>query len=61
MTLFRLPKFTVDWSVLFRRRVGIFLVEVAGCAAILDGIAHYSHPAAFIVGGVGAVLAMERQ
>ncbi len=42
------------------RGVGLLVVELAGSASLLDGIAHYSHPAAFIVGGVGAIVAVER-
>jgi hypothetical protein len=42
------------------RGVGLLVVELAGSASVLKGIAHYSHPAAFIVGGIGAIFAVER-
>lgn len=58
--MFKLPKFEVNLKVLFNRHLGMFVAELGGCAAILAGIAHYSHAAAWIVGGVGAVLAIER-
>jgi len=36
-------------------------VELAGSAAILAAIAHYNWPAALAVGGVAAIVAVERQ
>lgn len=59
--MFKLPKFDVHWAALFARPVRHLAIQLAGCAAILAGIAHYSHAAALIVGGLGAVIAIERQ
>ena len=59
--MFKLPKFTIDWRVLFSKPVGYLAVQVGGCAAVIAGVAHYSHAAAWILGGVIAFMAIERQ
>ena len=59
--MFKLPKWEIDWSKVFARRVRFVAIELAACAAVLVGVAHYSHPAAWILGGVGTILAIERQ
>ena len=43
------------------RTVSFLSIELAGSAAVLDGIAHYSRPIALIIGGIGAILAVERR
>lgn len=37
------------------------LIQLLGCAAVLYGVAIYSHPIAFIIGGIAAVVVIERQ
>lgn len=43
------------------RTVAFLSIELAGSGAVLDGIAHYSRPIALIIGGIGAVVAVERR
>lgn len=45
----------------FTRARAFLAVELAGGAAILVAIAHYNWPAALAVGGVAAIVAVERQ
>lgn len=45
----------------FTKARAFFTVELAGGAAILAGIAHYNWPAALAVGGLAAIVAVERQ
>lgn len=45
----------------FTKARTFFTVELAGGAAILAGIAHYNWPAALAVGGLAAIVAVERQ
>jgi hypothetical protein len=59
--MFRLPKFTIDWSVLVSRPARHLAVQLGGCAAVLAGVAHWSHAAAWVLGGLIAVIAIERQ
>ncbi len=47
------PKFTIS-----RRQM---VLQCAGAGSVLVGIAQYSIPIALIIGGVGAILAVERQ
>lgn len=60
--MFKLPKITlkslVGW---YERKHGLLAVELAGCAAVLVALAHYSWPGALALGGIGAVFAAERQ
>lgn len=56
--------FKLDLSKLrvsLKRAHALLLVELAGSAAVLVAIAHYNWPAALGVGGLGAILAAERQ
>jgi hypothetical protein len=51
----------------FRLKISIpaefwpLLVQLAGAGCILYGISLYSHPIAFIIGGLAAILAIEMQ
>jgi hypothetical protein len=45
----------------FTRKRNLFMVELAGGAAVLAGIAHYNWPAALAAGGLAAIVAVERQ
>lgn len=55
-----------DWKistafVAVHRNARILTLEIVGALTVLVGIAQYSVPIALIVGGVGAVVAAERQ
>jgi hypothetical protein len=45
----------------FTKARALVAVELTGGAAVLAGIAHYNWPAALAVGGLAAIVAVERQ
>jgi hypothetical protein len=58
--MFKLPKFTVNWSVLFTRKIAMTLVSLTGCVALVDAVAHYSHAGAMALAGVALLIVGER-
>jgi hypothetical protein len=48
-------------SITAARNVHYFLLQIAGTFAVLYGISYWSVPIALIVGGVGAIVAVELQ
>lgn len=55
------PKIQKVTAAQFTRARAYLTVELAGGAAILAAIAHYNWPAALGVGGLAAIVAIERQ
>lgn len=59
-------KLRVGWAsvrvyVAQKKSGRLLLLQCAGALSVLVGISFYSIPAALIVGGLGAILAAERQ
>lgn len=57
--MFKLPKLRLKGRI--KRAHILFTVELGGIASVLTAIGHYNWPAALAVGGLGAILAVERQ
>ena len=58
---------TLRWLTLHKPKITfsqhflLLAVQLIGTGCVLYGISLYSHPVAFIIGGIGAILAMEMQ